>query len=278
MQTSNDSAEVLGKYGQEHLKRIATKAAPEIAQIILDSNIELDAGEGYLLLENTGIDKVSTLAAELGAISLGCLLGSPTPASRLNPRVAWHVQPEYSNDEDVSKTFSQTSEEASMHTDTQYSPSPEKYFGLFCLRADVLGQGTSRIIKGSTLLRTLYDKHGQDILDTLGQPFPFLVPPVFANNLEGKVEVTWAPIADVDKIRYRRDTLQRALQLPGVSITSQQAEALICLENTLKDLPKTEIHLKAGDALFVNNHRVLHGRTAFTDPKRSMLRVRMDQA
>jgi hypothetical protein len=38
-------------------------------------------------------------------------------------------------------------------------------------------------------------------------------------------------------------------------------------------LPRTQVHLRSQQAIIVDNHRMLHGRTAFADPQRHLLRL-----
>jgi hypothetical protein len=65
---------------------------------------------------------------------------------------------------------------------------------------------------------------------------------------------------------FRRGTIQKAIDSPGVETPPEKLSALACLDRTMND-PKLvyEMELRPGDIQFVNNYTVLHGRTAFKD-------------
>jgi hypothetical protein len=44
-------------------------------------------------------------------------------------------------------------------------------------------------------------------------------------------------------------------------------------QSLLGRLPATQVKLEAGDLVIHNNHRTLHARTAFTDPRRRLIRI-----
>src|SRR5690606_18933613 len=109
--------------------------------------------------------------------------------------------------------------------------------------------------------------------------YPFKVPSIFTKNARDEdLEVTWAPIYDTEtrKIRYRLDTITDALRLTGSRIDPEQQEALERVEGLIDETEPTRRHLTPGDAVLIDNHRVLHARTAFDNLDRLLYRVRMD--
>jgi alpha-ketoglutarate-dependent taurine dioxygenase len=211
-------------------------------------------------------------AAELAVTAIGCWFGTPTRTAPSSPAVAWPITPDHRT---TRVTFSQTSSEAALHTDTQYFPVPEQLFLLACMHADRPGRGTNQLVDGRRALRTLHAQN-PDAAAALKQPFPFRVPTIFTcDQLDTTVEVTWAPIDGDPVFRYRHDTITDALGLPGVHVSGPQMHALHALQQQLAGEPATEQHLADGDVLLVDNHRMLHARTAFTDPDRFLYRVRM---
>ena len=245
---------------------------PELSRQLVDGRATLDGGSGHFVLRGTGIDTLDYPLAQLTAIALSAFFGRPSRPSPTSPVIAWPI--DYREESGTpGVTFSQTNAEATMHTDSQYFPEPESYFGLFCLTPAADGGGTSQIVEGSTLRAALSILEDRQIVDELGKPFPFRVPNIFTKGREP--EITWAPILSPDAIRYRRDTLMDALEVDGVAIPEAQFRALGIFEDVLASVPVKEYRLEAGDVLFVHNHRVLHGRTSFEDPGRLMLRVRL---
>ena len=112
----------------------------------------------------------------------------------------------------------------------------------------------------------------------LREEYPFRVPTVFTKSaLPGDIEVAWAPVVTDDgNIRYRKDTLEEALALPGITISETQMVALNAFEDALSNATPMIHHLQKGEVLIVNNHRLLHARTQYDNPERLLYRVRMD--
>ncbi len=103
------------------------------------------------------------------------------------------------------------------------------------------------------------------------------MPPAFIKA--GKSNIILAPIvADNPIIRFRLDTIEAGLKCYPELATADRLWALEYFNNFLKTYPnKIQFKLDDGDIVFVNNHKVLHGRTAFTGGDRLLLRVRIDQ-
>ncbi len=197
------------------------------------------------------------------------LIGTPTPTTPTSPVIAWPITPAATT---ARMTFSQTTDEAEFHTDTQYYDQPERYFALFCVHADVPGNGTNRLVDTRPLLAAL----DPGTLAVLRRPYPFRVPSIFtADGSDAAVEVTWQPIFDGATVRWRQDTLRDALALPGVRIDARQRAAVEIFADALAHAPVIEHHLQPGEALLVDNHRMVHARTPFTDTRRFLYRVRM---
>jgi alpha-ketoglutarate-dependent taurine dioxygenase len=107
--------------------------------------------------------------------------------------------------------------------------------------------------------------------------FPFEVPTVFTAAQRADVrEYIRAPIiAHEPLIRYRHDTLSAGLAAFGEPTTSPHRGAVGRLHKLIcSSSERLELRLGSGDLLLINNHELLHGRTAFRDPNRLLLRVR----
>lgn len=209
---------------------------------------------------------------ELACVAMACGWGRPSRTNPHHPRLAWPVTPDLST---TRTTFSQTSGEAGMHTDSQYFQEPEPLFALFCLRADAPGLGSNQLVDLRALIYRL-ERERPELVQQLREPYPFRVPSIFCRSgRDEEVELLWAPIVSEGILRYRLDTLEDACALPGVSISDPQREALQVLSEEIERAPRLQYHLQPGELLLVDNHRMLHARTAFTSPHRFLYRVRV---
>ncbi len=271
----NSPDDVYNSLGKEALNSIMIDADPELQEHFKEGQQKLDGEPGHFILKRTGLEKLSLPLAQLTAIAVSSFFGHPTKPSPRSPVIAWPI--DYTAEDGTpGLTFSQTNAEATMHTDTQYFSEPEPYFGLFCIKPAKDGGGMSQVIDSRIVLNNLAEVDGEDLLTELARPFPFRVPAIFTKDPHNQLlEITWAPIVSSNGIRYRKDTLVDALSVDGISVPDTQLSALEIFEEALTRAPVTNYNLGAGDVLFVNNHRLLHGRTAFQDPDRLMLRVRV---
>ena len=270
--TADNAFNMLGRHGLVgHCKDIS----PETYRCLAAMKGELTDGSGAILLRNTGIERLDDESAQFLAIIVSGVYGTPTRTDRRQERIAWPVR--YDPDANMRRTFSQDLGEAAFHTDTQYFAEPEDYFGLFCIKADTDGKGTSQLLNVGDILAKLVANHGQAILEPLTKPFPFRVPSVFTvSGQDSDIEITWAPILNEEgsAIRYRRDTISAALTVLGDVVEPAQLKALAALEEVLSELKPVSHHLRPGEALLVNNTTLVHARTAFEDPSRFLYRVR----
>ncbi|ADJ47539.1 hypothetical protein AMES_5714 [Amycolatopsis mediterranei S699] len=167
----------------------------------------------------------------------------------------WPVRPATT---DVHATFSVRAGAAEWHTDAAYRDVPEDLVALLCVRPAADG-GVSRL---------LHQRHARtgldaDVVTALRQPsFSWRPPAVFGGG-----SIRQFPVLASDTVRWRWDNLEVAR--PHNAVAASFREHLAAASGAL-DLP-----LQAGDVLVFDNRRVLHSRTAFTDPRRHLLRVRL---
>ena len=175
-------------------------------------------------------------------------------------------------------TFSEHNDEASLHTDSQYRLKPETFFSLFCIKKAQCGGGTSSLLSLKHILLDLSKtKKGRNAIQALSrEKFKLLIPSVFRSHSNAPDFISGL-ILEKDKIRFRADTIERALELyPGAN-----SAAAITAYHYLKLVIKNSVHilkfdLEDGDMIFINNTTMLHGREAFSDTERHLLRVRMN--
>lgn len=262
--------------GRDVLSNLITSSSPETQALLQDARNEVDTA-GMAILGETRVEQVRDEVAQLTAIAISSVFGTPTQTDQKDHRIAWPIH--FDPHTNLTRTYSQSLGEASFHTDTQFFERPEKYFGMFCVFADEPGKGTSELLDGRVVMERYREEHGDTAYSVLGQKYPFKVPSVFTRHArDDDLEVTWAPIYDSNdqNIRYRFDTIADALQIPGIDINDEQLDAIQKINELLDDFEPIQHHLLPGEAILIDNHRMLHARTAFDNPARFLYRVRMD--
>jgi hypothetical protein len=155
-------------------------------------------------------------------------------------------------------TFSVRAGAAEWHTDAAYRDVPEDLVALLCVRPAADG-GVSRL---------LHQRHARASLDAdvgiaLQQPqFSWRPPAVFGGR-----GTQCFPVLASDVVRWRWDNL--------VVARSHRPAARIFREHLATAAGALDLPLQAGDVLVFDNRLMLHSRTAFTDPRRHLLRVRL---
>jgi alpha-ketoglutarate-dependent taurine dioxygenase len=204
----------------------------------------------------TGLPFVRDRAPDLEFV-LGFAARLGRPSERDGGIAAWPVTPVTG---DPRATFSQRAGHAALHTDAAYRRDPERGVCLFAVRPAQDG-GRSRLVAGKDVLHALPDALGRQLSRPDWEwrvPAPFQPGPPFRG----------AVLSRDGKVRWRADTLRPA----GTGQERAAAEFAARVET----LPAVvEIPLQEGDVLVLDNHRMLHGRTAFTDPCRLLVRVRL---
>lgn len=142
-----------------------------------------------------------------------------------------------------------------LHTDLAYVVNPPRYLFTLCVQPDPQGGGVTLLSDCSHAWQDLPPEHKRQ----LEKPqFKFRNPP---NTPPGATEPL--PIylaAEGESIfRYRRDSMSFPSQADAAIAYFSQA-----VENVAFSFP-----LRRGDLLIVDNHRILHGRTAFVPPENS---------
>jgi alpha-ketoglutarate-dependent taurine dioxygenase len=215
----------------------------------------------------------------LYALSLS--LGYPTPTDPRQGKLLWDVKArELPNG--YFATFSEHSERAELHTDTQYYSQPEDYFMLYTIRSAKCGGGKSILCNGyeiqEHLLETAEGTEAFQILST--HWFPFRIPTTFTKKgTVGTIETTLAPIFGKQPlIRFRYDTLEKGFQARPDLDTPEARQALRMLSHVLENKVNVLSYYLYDDSLLVcDNHTALHGRTSYLDNQRHLIRVRMSQ-
>jgi alpha-ketoglutarate-dependent taurine dioxygenase len=270
-----------------HLNEIELRQTilSEISDLkVLNQNVKALRKEGYCAFIFDEIELQSFSESDrsklIYAISLA--LGYPTPTDPRQGKLLWDVKarelpPGYF------ATFSEHSDRAELHTDTQYYPQPEDYFLLYTIRSARCGGGKSILCNAheikERLLETAEGAEAFKILST--HLFPFRIPTTFTQKgTVNAIETTLAPIFNEQSeqpfIRFRYDTLEKGFKVRPDLETPEARQALRILDHVLENKVNVLNYYLSDDSLLLcDNHRILHGRTSYLDSQRHLIRVRM---
>lgn len=237
--------------------------------------------EGSVLLKGFDVQQAPISEHKSSLLEMCSAVGDPVSHDAQGTLV-WDIRsnPDVQTLKNGIVTYSEHNHEADLHTDSQYSEYPEDYFALLTLRQATCGGGWSYLLSLADLIQDLNNTTtGREMIDVLSTTdYPFIMPRVFKLNNDDKPEYNFGPILRDQEIRFRIDTIQKAIELNPHFCTEIQVSAF----NYLKDVVTSSDHiekflLEDGDLIFINNKTMLHGRSQFTDHSRHLLRVRMNK-
>ena len=147
----------------------------------------------------------------------------------------------------------------------------------------VLGGGLSTFCGIDTINEKLSGTgDGDRLLDRLHAPvYPFpLYDPYFSavnwEESEARAPVVERPLlGDRPRVRFRRDVIEHGFALkPGEQVEEARCAFEMFLD-VLSAVRTTSFLLETDCAVIWDNHSTLHGRTAFSDLQRHLLRIRL---
>jgi Taurine catabolism dioxygenase TauD, TfdA family len=232
---------------------------------------EVLTGRGFVLLRRLPVERWSKREAALAFFGLGTHLGSAR-SQNAQGHVLGHVKNLGQSSSDPNVRLYQTRERQGYHTDSC------DVVGLLCLQPAKAG-GLSSLVSSVTLFNEM--RRGR----------PDLLPCLFApieTDRRGEVSEGQKPYFQIPVFNwyagllstiYQRKYIDSARRLVGTPLIPQQLEALD-LFDALADDPRLNLpmELRSGDVQLVDNHTLLHDRTAFEDwrqpeRKRHLLRL-----
>ena len=268
------------EYAEAVAQRL-TRILPSAAEFAKEIKTHLDADPRFVIVNGLQFHTLSSDIRDAFILGFCSLIGNPTKTDKVEGKIIWDVTPrEYLGH--TNTTFSEHNGEAEFHTDSQFFPSPERYFSLWSLKHASDGGGMNGLVDARRITRNLISERlGAEMMEILfTTDLPFRVPTVFTEQRRDDIpEVLMAPIfAQTPYIRYRKDTLQKGMTVKDSSLEPQVSDAIEKLEKIIADQHLVLHHfLQSGQVLFANNHEILHNRTSFTDKTRHLLRVRMSE-
>lgn len=174
--------------------------------------------------------------------------------------------------------YHETRQGGALHTDSpQYKDIPD-YLGLLCIHPAKEG-GESKFVSAYSLHNRLLNEN-PELLKRLYEPFHF---DKRSHEKSGESPTTFEPVFRYDHeglhFRYLGNYIRSGHEKASVPLSDIEKDALDAVDKLLDDGSLiVTANMMAGDMQFLNNHRVVHGRTDFIDysspnKKRLMLRT-----
>lgn len=259
-----------------HLRHLVGDRAPSLWALAQEVKGALQGERQFVILQGLPFLKLDCSLYHLFTLSFMTCLGNPIPTHLNSGKVVWNVKPQRS----TGATFSINAEPASLHTDSQYTTHPPRYFSLVTIRPADRG-GDSYILDGRVAIETLLDTaDGQNCLRLLSQRrFPFRVPTIYtARECDDRPEFIYAPVVSNNPLlRFRYDVLCEGMLSNRVAMGNEMQWSIDYFHKHIEHHSQIIwFRLEAGDILLANNHELLHGRSGFSDSQRHLLRVRFD--
>jgi hypothetical protein len=254
------------------------EAAPRLAELTDRIRHAFDVeGACAVLVPELGLREVDVDTKRKGVFALATLIGDPS-ANIPFDEVFWDVQ----NHGDAStkhSSFSENDREAVYHTDNGALRIPERFFLLYVVQEARCGGGLSMIKDGRALISELEETpEGREAVRTLTESVvPRRIPKAFREYAYGLVSgYQHTPVfGDVPLVRWRTDKIYDGLVKRPEFATPEVVKAVDMVADRL-DNGTAEVYqaVPTDGLILINNHIALHGRTAFSDPARHLLRLR----
>ena len=148
------------------------------------------------------------------------------------------------------------------HTDGSFEDPPPRYLAMYVVQEDRFGAGRTLLVETGAVLQHV-SAEAQQVLRSMR--FRFRVPAEFDKGIAFRD--VFILLGD-GLLRYRREIIQEGGCVP------KQLAALDKLDAAIASIPPTELFLKSGMLLLLDNARFLHARTEVRDPARHLLRMR----
>lgn len=234
---------------------------------------------GYLLIRDANFEITEEETHKQELLDFCKLLGSPIPHNSMPNSYVWDIKPVI-NTKSSFVTHSEVASEAELHTDSAFVDNPEDYFCLYSIKKADCNGGESLLLSREDLLlelrKTAEGIKAEEQFRT--KKFPFAVPSIFKEGHKLQDENLYAQdyIITEDAIRFRSDVIEKSLNFAPQLIDANQHKALSVLQNILEHSSGVKrLMLEVGDLIVINNKTMLHGRAAFKDSERHLLRVRI---
>jgi alpha-ketoglutarate-dependent taurine dioxygenase len=234
-----------------------------------------------VLVRQLGLVGVEVDQQRKAVFALATLLGDPSPNLPFQ-HVVWDVRNQAEN-RSGHTSFSENDQKADYHTDNGALPIPERFFLLYAVRAAECGGGVSKLRDIRVVKNRLAEtQEGRDIIRVLtGTKLPKRIPQALRTGADVASDgYQYSPVfADKPMVRWRTHGLYRGLAARPEYDTPEVRNALDTVRGLLEEEGNEELRevLPTDGLLVIDNHVALHGRSAFTDPHRHLLRLRFHE-
>jgi len=207
-------------------------------------------------------DRLPQPHRRLAYAMLGLSLGEPILRYGLLYAVADRGQSHLESRIPVSMTRASTG----MHTDSSARDCVPGLVGLYCERASLEG-GTSRIADAEAACAWL-GEHEPEVIGILERPYlRDVVTPGLDRGPDALLRNRFPVVARTQRgflVRYMRFWIEKGHERAGIPLSEEATMAFDRLDAVLaRPEFSTAFRLEAGDALFLDNCRRLHGRDAY---------------
>ena len=276
-ETDIDELDRAVRWCEEAPVDLASMTTEDLSLRVLNTRLkrlldEVLNGRGFVLIRALPVEEWTRRQAALAFLAIGVHLGK-LRMQNAQGHLLGHVRDLGRSSQDPNTRIYQTRERQTHHTDSC------DVVALMCLQKAKSG-GLSSLVSSTTIFNEMRRRR-PDLLKVLMEPIetdrrgevpegskPYFSIPVF-NYHEGLVSAI-----------YQRQYIESARRFPGVPpLTPQQIEALDLLDQLANDQKlNLTMEFQPGDIQLVNNHTILHDRTAFEDypepeRKRHLLRL-----
>ncbi|MEU1371283.1 TauD/TfdA family dioxygenase [Streptomyces sp. NPDC005803] len=238
---------------------IADFPLPTLADELAGAAAELATGRGFVLVKGIGVGELSDRDAGTVLRGICQYLGRPVPQDA-EGRTLCHVRDAAAAAAGPAVSVLRSRAGVPFHTDEA------DLLGLLCLRPARSGGDTS-LVSSAALHNAVVDRR-PDLAERLYRTHFFDRRDAHA---PGEPPYAAAPLATTYgaelSLRYDRGRLEAARDLAGVPGPEQADTELYDLVDALarSSRLRLDLRLEAGDLLLVDNHAVLHARSAFED-------------
>ena len=232
------------------------------------------------MIPELGLRELGTDDKRKCVFALAALLGDLTANIPLDC-VVWDVKNR--GDEASGHTsFSENDRKAGYHTDNGALPVPERFFLLYAVRAAGCGGGLSLLRDGRVLKSHLEETpEGRAAVRLFTEmDWPRRIPDEFKKYANVAPDgYLFAPVlAEKPMWRWRNNGIRRGIAAHPEYQIPEVYQALGIMREQLENGPdEIRLGMPTDGILIINNHITLHGRTAFTDPERHLLRLRFHE-
>jgi len=231
---------------------------PRTAALLGQVHATLEDGPGLVVLRGFPVERFEQADIEKIYWGVSVQLGMPTSQSVMGDRLGHVIDVTY---QDPNARAYRARRKLYPHTDFS------DFAGLLCLHQGMAG-GVNQFISGLTVHNLMRERR-PDLLRALyrGTPWHRL-----GEETPGEPGLTAHRVSvfscrdGVVSLRYSRTYVGEAIHDLGEAVTTETREALRLFDElcTLPELT-LEFSLRPGEAVFMNNFTMLHGRSAFED-------------